>query len=200
MSQGDDRKSRPALAVSSADERRAQTSSRKRPSVSPSSHSSNGSSATAARMASTPARHEASSFQRAMPTSRPLRVSRKVRASMKPGCPAPAAPKRCIEAIRSCSFPGFGVWIDMWISMLLLLSGASPGLAGLPLPTRLLDQFVELTQRVRFEPVGAIALAQVLGLLGGAFQQRRAAGSRPSVVLVLRDELRHDVVAQVHPT
>jgi ferredoxin-type protein NapH len=62
----------------------AQTSSSAKPSVSPSSHSSNGSSATAARMASTPARHEASSSQRAIPTKRPVRVSRKVRASTKP--------------------------------------------------------------------------------------------------------------------
>src|SRR5674476_1072480 len=118
---------------------------------------------------------------------------------MKPGWPAPAAPKRCIEAIRSCSLPGLGVWIDMWMIIWLLPSGASLGLAGLPLPTSLLDQLVQLPQRVRLEPVGALALAQFPGLPRRAFQQRRAAGGRPGVVLVLRDELRHDVIAHVPP-
>ena len=28
------------------------------------------------------------------------------------GGPAPAAPNRCIESMRSCSLPGFGVWSD----------------------------------------------------------------------------------------
>src|SRR5450756_1247195 len=87
----------------------------------------------------------------------------------------------------------------MWMIIWLLPSGASLGLAGLPLPTSLLDQLVQLPQRVRLEPVGALALAQFPGLPRRAFQQRRAAGGRPGVVLVLRDELRHDVIAHVLP-
>src|SRR5665647_941958 len=66
--------------------------------------------------------------------------------------------------------------VDMWMIIWLLPSSASLGLAGLPLPTSLLDQLVQLPQRVRLEPVGALALAQFPGLPRRAFQQRRAAG------------------------
>jgi hypothetical protein len=39
--------------------------------------------------------------------------------------PAPAAPKRCIEAIRSSAAPGLGVWIDRWTIIAHLLLGPS---------------------------------------------------------------------------
>src|SRR5665648_856483 len=44
--------------------------------------------------------------------------------------------------------------VDMWMIIWLLPSGASLGLAGLPLPTSLLDQLVQLPQRVRLDAAG----------------------------------------------
>src|SRR5665648_861073 len=64
--------------------------------------------------------------------------------------------------------------VDMWMIIWLLPSGASLGLAGLPLPTSLLDQLVRLPPRAPLETVGAPDLAHFPSLPRRASQQRRA--------------------------